>query len=61
MLQSFFQWTKMYFQCFKTLCHMDYFDDVFILYEQGQYPVHTFSMEGQKTLGLNLKYLKTVF
>jgi len=40
---------------------MDYFDDVFILYGQGQYPVHTFSMEGQKTLGLNLKYLKTVF
>jgi len=38
---------------------MDYFDDVFILSGQGQYySVHTFSMEGQKTLGLNLKYLK---
>jgi len=32
---------------------MDYFDAVCI-----QYTVHTFSVEGQKALGLNLKYLK---
>jgi len=32
---------------------MDYFDDV-----KGHYTLHTFSMEGQKTLGLNLKYLR---
>jgi len=25
---------------------------------QGQYTAYTFSMEGPKTLGLNLKYLK---
>jgi len=38
---------------------MGYFDDVFIsFFGQGQYTVHTFSMEGQKTLKLNLKYLK---
>jgi len=31
---------------------MNYFDDV------GHHTVHTFSMEGEKTLRLNLKYLK---
>jgi len=31
---------------------------LYYLSGQGQYTVHTLSMEGQKALGLNLKYLK---
>jgi len=31
---------------------------LYILSGRGQYTVHTFSMEGQKALRLNLKYLK---
>jgi len=39
---------------------MDYVDDVLISFldKDSKYTVHTFSKEGQKTLGLNLKYLK---
>jgi len=39
---------------------MDYSDDVFKTFlDKDSIPyVHTFSMEGQKTLRLNLKYLK---
>jgi len=39
---------------------MDYFDDVFtsFLDKDSSYTAHTFSMEGQKVLGLNLKYIK---
>jgi len=36
---------------------MDYFDDVFISFLDKD-SIHTFSMEGQKALGLNVKYLK---
>jgi len=36
---------------------MDYFDDVFISFLDKDSILYTFSMEGQKTLGLNLKYL----
>jgi len=35
---------------------MDYFDDFFL--DKESILVHTFSMEGQKALGLNLKHLK---
>jgi len=37
---------------------MDYFDDVFISFLDKDRIPYTFSMEGQKTRGLNLKYLK---
>jgi len=37
---------------------MDYFDDVFISFLEKDSIPNIFSMEGQKTLGLNLKYLK---
>jgi len=39
---------------------MDYFDDVFISFldKDSSYTMYTFSMEGQKTLRLHLKYLK---
>jgi len=34
---------------------------LYFLSGQGQYTVHIFSMEEQKALGLNLKYLKLCF
>jgi len=36
---------------------MDYFDDVFISFLDKDSILYTFSLEGQKTLGLNLKYI----
>jgi len=37
---------------------MDYFDDVFISFLDKDSIPYTFSMEGHKTLGVTLKYLK---
>jgi len=37
---------------------MDYFDDVSISFLDKDSILSTFSMEGKKTLGLNLKYFK---
>jgi len=37
---------------------MDYFDDVFISFLDKDSILYTLLMEGQKPLGLNLKYLK---
>jgi len=39
---------------------LNYFDDVFIFFLDKDSILYTFSKERQKTLGLNLKYLKTV-
>jgi len=37
---------------------MDYFDDVFISFlDKDSIPYQSFAMEGQKTLGQNVKYL----
>jgi len=37
---------------------MDNFDDVCISFQDKDSISYTFSMEGQKALGLNIKYLK---
>jgi len=39
---------------------LNYFDDVFIFVLDKDSILYTFSKERQKTLGINLKYLKTV-
>jgi len=41
--------------------NIDYFDDVFISFLDKDSTIHTFSIEGEKALGLNLKCHKLCF